>query len=102
MGVSCSEQLVLGALSGHQGQFKLHNGTLINKPDELLAYVRSPGYLFMALISVGVWWYKKMLDLIDDTSVWSSDHSMGSAGGRLHWERGGSICSNTCSVGLQW
>ena len=34
---------------------------------------------------------------IDDTSIWSSDHCRGLVGGRLYWERGGTICSNSSS-----
>ena len=46
--------------------------------------IRSPGYLLIGVISVGVWWYRKVL--IDDTSVWSSDDTRG--GGPLHQHRG--------------
>ena len=69
--------MVWGQFLGARPRF-----TLINKHNGLLGWPWSHGYLFIGLISVGVWHYSKML--IDDTSIRSCDHFMGLGTGRLH------------------
>ena len=82
------------------GHVELYNVTLFNKHNDLLGNQWAHGYVFIGLMSVGVWGNRDML--IDDTSLWASYHSMGSTGDRLHQERVGKICSRSsiCSVGL--